>query len=238
LKRCIWDRYSRQQIEAFVEEASAVACKYYIWTDAYLHDALHYIGGLKGKRVVVVGSLTPWYESVALAAGAESVTTIEYNALDYDHPRISTVTNAEWYGAGGGHERGVRFDVILSISSFEHDGLGRYGDKVDPDADIEGSFSTFDDHLAALVLLHLLPESCLSDFAFHPLTCATAVKRMKQLAVPGGIMLLAVPTGKDQLHWNIHRVYGRARLPLLLSSWKVEGIFGENASFYRVFDIL
>jgi hypothetical protein len=51
---------------------------------------------------------------------------------------------------------------------------------------------------------------------------------MKQLAVPGGIMLLAVPTGKDQLHWNIHRVYGRARLPLLLSSWKVEGIFGDE----------
>jgi hypothetical protein len=50
---------------------------------------------------------------------------------------------------------------------------------------------------------------------------------MKQLAVQGGIMLLAVPTGYDQLHWNIHRVYGRARLPLLLSSWKVEGIFGS-----------
>ena len=40
-------------------------------------------------------------------------------------------------------------------------------------------------------------------------------------------MLLAVPTGMDQLHWNIHRVYGRARLPLLLSSWRVEGIFGN-----------
>ncbi len=111
-----------------------------MWTDAYLHDALQHIGGLAGKRVVVVGSLTPWYESVALAAGAESVTTIEYNALEYYHPRITTVTNAEWYGAGGGHERGERFDVILSISSFEHDGLGRYGDKVDPDADIEGDF--------------------------------------------------------------------------------------------------
>ena len=34
---------------------------------------------------------------MALAAGAESVTTIEYNKLAYDHPRISTVTNAEWY---------------------------------------------------------------------------------------------------------------------------------------------
>ena len=58
--------------------------------------------------------------------------------------------------------------------------------------------------------------------------CFAAVKRMKQLAVPGGIMLLAVPTGFDQLHLNIHRVYGRARLPLLLSSWKVEGIFGNH----------
>jgi len=132
--------YSRQQIEEFVQEALSVACKYYVWTDAYLHDALQSIGGLKGKRVVVVGSLTPWYESVALAAGADSVTTIEYNKLHYDHPRIATVTNAEWYGAGGGHERGVRFDVILSISSFEHDGLGRYGDTVDPDADVEGGF--------------------------------------------------------------------------------------------------
>ena len=115
----LMNRYSRQQIEEFVHEASAAACKYiprpinmnelnsviincsnryYMWTDAYLHDALQHIGGLSGKRVVVVGSLTPWYESVALAAGAESVTTIEYNKLDYDHPRISTVTNAEWYG--------------------------------------------------------------------------------------------------------------------------------------------
>jgi hypothetical protein len=49
---------------------------------------------------------------------------------------------------------------------------------------------------------------------------------MKALFSPW--LTLAVPTGKDQLHWNIHRVYGRARLPLLLSSWKVEGIFGDE----------
>lgn len=234
-QRLLFDRYSRNQIEEFVQEAMSVACKYYIWTDAYLHDALLHIGGLKGKRVVVVGSLTPWYESVALAAGAESVTTIEYNKLEYDHPRISTVTNAEWYGAGGGHERGVRFDVILSISSFEHDGLGRYGDKVDPDADIEGRLAHFDN--ARLCALLSIPRLSCSPIARGPYIYAlralnafsfAAVKRMKQLAVPGGIMLLAVPTGKDQLHWNIHRVYGRARLPLLLSSWKVEGIFGDE----------
>ena len=36
-------------------------------------------------------------------------------------------------GVGGLMER---FDVVLSISSVEHDGLGRYGDALDPDADL------------------------------------------------------------------------------------------------------
>lgn len=29
-----------------------------------------------------------------------------------------------------------KFDAIFSISSFEHDGLGRYGDPVSPDSDL------------------------------------------------------------------------------------------------------
>ena len=133
------------------------------------------------------------------------------------------------YGAGGGHELGVRFDVVLSISSFEHDGLGRYGDKIDPDADIQGRFFTiacgqrlFETFAPVTLCLNFTSLVYLSSL------CFIAVKRMKQLAVPDGIMLLAVPTGFDQLHWNIHRVYGRARLPLLLSSWKVDGIFGDE----------
>ncbi|MFC1669666.1 DUF268 domain-containing protein [Spirochaetota bacterium] len=31
----------------------------------------------------------------------------------------------------------VIFDAAFSISSFEHDGLGRYGDPVDPDGDLK-----------------------------------------------------------------------------------------------------
>jgi hypothetical protein len=30
----------------------------------------------------------------------------------------------------------MKYDIILSFSSLEHDGLGRYGDPIDPDADI------------------------------------------------------------------------------------------------------
>jgi hypothetical protein len=102
-------------------------------------------------------------------------------------------------------------------------------------SDIEGRLAHFDN--ARLCALLSIPRLSCSPIARGPYIYAlrtlnafsfAAVKRMKQLAVPGGIMLLAVPTGKDQLHWNIHRVYGRARLPLLLSSWKVEGIFGDE----------
>ena len=34
------------------------------------------------------------------------------------------------------------FDVVLSISSFEHDGLGRYGDPLNPDGDLAAMRST------------------------------------------------------------------------------------------------
>ena len=32
-------------------------------------------------------------------------------------------------------------------------------------------------------------------------------------------MLLTVPVGPDVVVWNLHRRYGRARLPLLLDGW-------------------
>ena len=34
-------------------------------------------------------------------------------------------------------ENPIKFDMGISFSSFEHDGLGRYGDPIDPDADLK-----------------------------------------------------------------------------------------------------
>lgn len=46
--------------------------------DDWLHYAmLNYTGDIIGKRVVVVGSVTPWVETLCLAVGAASVTTVE-----------------------------------------------------------------------------------------------------------------------------------------------------------------
>jgi hypothetical protein len=42
----------------------------------------------------------------------------------------------------------------------------------------------------------------------------------KHLA-PSGLVYLAVPVGEDRVYWNAHRIYGEARLPLLLDRWDV-----------------
>lgn len=80
--------------------------------------------------VAIYGSMSPWYEAMAVAAGASKVVTVEYNNLTYTHPKMEQVTPREFAPPPGG------FDAAISISSFDHDGLGRYGDPVHPDGDL------------------------------------------------------------------------------------------------------
>ena len=82
-----------------------------------------------------MGSLEPWYEIVALTFGSSGVSTVEYSPRKAEDPRFTFFTPAEM------NERirdgtWERFDVALSISSFEHDGLGRYGDPLGGEADL------------------------------------------------------------------------------------------------------
>eukprot|EP00961_Rhodomonas_salina_P267849 3618985-Rhodomonas_salina.1 len=84
--------------------------------------------------VGVIGSTIPWYESLVLAYGAAGTYTIEYNQVFYAHPNMTTVTAAEYEAMGAGRPR---FPVVLSISSIEHDGLGRYGDPLNPEGDFQ-----------------------------------------------------------------------------------------------------
>jgi hypothetical protein len=63
--------------------------------------------------------------------------TLEYNRLEYEHPHIHTRTVEEWTRERAskvpcdwvvGSYANCKFDAIWSISSFEHDGLGRSAD--------------------------------------------------------------------------------------------------------------
>jgi hypothetical protein len=46
---------------------------------------------------------------------------------------------------------------------------------------------------------------------------------------PGGVLLLSVPVGPDVVVYNLHRRYGRLRLPLLLYGWELEHAMGWQA---------
>lgn len=151
-------------------------------TNLWLYEALAKFP-LSGREVAVMGSEFPWYEAMILEYGGNP-TTIEYRKITTDQPGLRTFTPDEFAKSPR------QFDVAFSISSFEHDGLGRYGDPINPDGDL------------------------------------AAMRRMKDIVKPGGLLFLALPVGKDILVWNAHRVYGQHRLPLLLEGWKVVATFG------------
>lgn len=122
--------YTYEQIQDFEIKAKAKQTYYYGAMDTYLYNALDkYISRISNKNVAVIGSVTPWYESILLSYGAHP-TTIEYNKIISKDPRLEILTISEY-------EANPRlFDAILSVSSLEHDGLGRYGDPINPEGDL------------------------------------------------------------------------------------------------------
>jgi hypothetical protein len=87
----------------------------------------------EGKDVLVIGSLRPWIELACMHRGAKMVTTVDYNPPVYDGSRIRIISVDQHENK----EKERQYDVLLSFSSIEHDGLGRYGDPINPDGDLE-----------------------------------------------------------------------------------------------------
>lgn len=112
--------YAKSEVDHYIGEARAGHGQYYGEVDIRLYNVLRrHPEIIQGKEVVILGSLVCWYESVALAFGASKVWTIEYGPRTTDDERLSIMT-PEQYAANP-----RLFDLAFSISSFEHDGLGR-----------------------------------------------------------------------------------------------------------------
>ena len=83
---------------------------------------------VNNKEVCTVGSISPWVETILLYAGAK-VDVIDYNPpvlKDINNPNLNVIT-----------ETTKKYDYIVSFSSIEHSGLGRYGDDIGPDEDLK-----------------------------------------------------------------------------------------------------
>eukprot|EP00095_Tigriopus_kingsejongensis_P005113 maker-scaffold161_size295871-snap-gene-1.34 protein:Tk05113 transcript:maker-scaffold161_size295871-snap-gene-1.34-mRNA-1 annotation:"hypothetical protein GUITHDRAFT_82324" len=90
---------------------------------------------VQDKHVLVIGSQHPWIEAILLEFGAKEVTTLEYVKIVSEVPQIKVMTPTEMAKAYLDGEL-AQFDAVVSFSSIEHSGLGRYGDGLNPFADL------------------------------------------------------------------------------------------------------
>jgi hypothetical protein len=91
---------------------------------------------IRGKVGMVLGSQSPWAEALGFRFGAARIITYEYMKIQNSHPLLTTITPSEAaakYLAGDFEP----VDFIITYSSLEHDGLGRYGDPLNPFGDLE-----------------------------------------------------------------------------------------------------
>lgn len=100
-----------------------------------LRDGLKHAEGINNGRVLVIGSRDPWVEVCVLEAGARQIVTLEYGSILSQHPRIKTLVPAEFREKYLNKTLGL-FDAVVTYSSVEHSGLGRYGDALNPWGDI------------------------------------------------------------------------------------------------------
>lgn len=120
--------YSKERIDKVLAQVAAGKTFYYGKTDSWLRAALQQFP-IRGQEVAVMGSVEPIYESTVIHHGGRPI-TIEYNKIATNDVRLTTLTVAEF------EQNPRQFDAAFSISSFEHDGLGRYGDPLNPDGDL------------------------------------------------------------------------------------------------------
>jgi hypothetical protein len=64
------------------------------------------------------------------------VTTLEYAVISTDHPQLVTMTPNDMRAAYLNATLPL-FDEVVTISSVEHSGLGRYGDGLNPWGDVQ-----------------------------------------------------------------------------------------------------
>jgi hypothetical protein len=107
---------------------------YYDQEGKAFFDVIH-LYSLYGKKVLIWGLADCNCDALAIWAGAEKIFVVDYNKPICDHKKITVFNHAELDAAG------VVTDFAISYSSFEHDGLGRYGEPIQPNGDIQAMYN-------------------------------------------------------------------------------------------------
>lgn len=128
--RSFMAQFTSLQIAQAIQRTRNSELGHYGLVDAWVYKALDEY--LKPQhKVLVCGECEqgygPWYSAMVLGYGLEQVYVNDCNPNTYaNYPIYFTNT----WSVG-------QYDLILSISSFEHYGLGRYGDPINTDGDLQ-----------------------------------------------------------------------------------------------------
>jgi hypothetical protein len=134
-QKIIWNNnYINSLVDMYkienIKNKNYVSCPYGIHSVLKLLDAFEKYE-ISNKNVAVVGSQSPWIEAILLNL-KNKVTTIEYNVPECNYPNLECKNYFEHF-----KNKFNQYDCIVTFSSVEHSGLGRYGDPLDPDGDIK-----------------------------------------------------------------------------------------------------
>lgn len=147
-KKRVWSsKWSRDLVDAYLKADSRgedISCKDYPGSAAQIKTALEFSHGATmfnneeqehhDRRILVAGSISPWVEALILNSSMkpQSVFVTDYNPIVSEDPRIQFIHMDELKSL----EKSPEYDIIVSYSSIEHDGIGRYGDPINPMGDM------------------------------------------------------------------------------------------------------
>ncbi|XP_023324058.1 uncharacterized protein LOC111698058 [Eurytemora carolleeae] len=117
--------YSKTYVQTYIDNFVAGKPNETYTNASFLIDkALKQIS-VKGKTVLVIGTMTPWVEAVILSKNPSKVMTLEYATAKSEYPGLEFITPLEFrkrYKEG----KLPLFDIIVTYSSVEHSGLVDY----------------------------------------------------------------------------------------------------------------
>jgi len=132
------NRWTEEIVEGMIEQARGRTLhgSYGVLDSNHLIDAVNTLDHLNEKVALVIGSQTPWVEAILLSCGVGRVETVEYSRITSAHPKISVMTPDVFAQRFKSGELSNYYDMVVTYSSIEHSGLGRYGDGFDPWGDV------------------------------------------------------------------------------------------------------
>ena len=81
--------------------------------------------------MLIIGSETPWVKACIFDADVRNILILEYQEIISEDPRIETIKPTDFRERVQDNTLSL-FDAVVSYSSVEHSGLGRYGDALNP----------------------------------------------------------------------------------------------------------